>query len=34
LTMSYFDNLNNESLNKYTKKIKNEKKFINVFLYL
>jgi hypothetical protein len=32
LTMDYFDNLDNESLNKY-KKILKIKKFINVFFY-
>jgi hypothetical protein len=31
--MGYFDNLNNGPLNKY-KKIKNRKKFIDVFFYL
>jgi hypothetical protein len=34
LTMSYFDNFDNEPLNKYKKNLKNEKKFINVFFYL
>jgi hypothetical protein len=34
LTMGYFDNLNNEFLNKYKINLKNEKKFIDVFLYL
>jgi hypothetical protein len=33
LTMSYFDNLDNEPLNKY-KKPKNRKKFIDAFFYL
>jgi hypothetical protein len=31
--MDYFDNLNNESLNKYKNKFKNKKKFIDVFFY-
>jgi hypothetical protein len=32
LTMGYFDNLDDGTLNKY-KKIKNGKKFIDVFFY-
>jgi hypothetical protein len=32
LTMGYFDNLDNESLNKYKKNLKVEKKIIDVFL--
>jgi hypothetical protein len=32
--MSYFDNLENGSLNKYKKSFKNKKKFIDVFFYL
>jgi hypothetical protein len=31
--MGYFDNLDNGPLNKYKKNLKNEKKFIDVFLY-
>jgi hypothetical protein len=34
LTMGYFDNLDNGSLNKYKKNLKNGKKFIDVFFYL
>jgi hypothetical protein len=34
LTMGYFDNLDNESLNKSKKNLKNGKKFIDVFFYL
>jgi hypothetical protein len=34
LTMDYFDNLDNESLNKYKKNLKNRKKFIYVLFYL
>jgi hypothetical protein len=33
LTMGYFDNLDNEPLNKYKKNFKNGKTFIDVFLY-
>jgi hypothetical protein len=33
LTMSYFDNFVNRSLNKYIKNFKNGKKFIDVFFY-
>jgi hypothetical protein len=32
--MSYFDNLDNESLKKYKKNLKNRKKSIDVFFYL
>jgi hypothetical protein len=32
--MGYFDNLDNGSLNKYKKNLKNGKKFIDVFFYL
>jgi hypothetical protein len=32
-TMIYFDNLDNESLNKYKKNLKNIKKIIYVFFY-
>jgi hypothetical protein len=32
--MGYFDNLDNESLKKYKKNLKNRKKFIDTFLYL
>jgi hypothetical protein len=31
--MGYFDNLNNESLNKYKKILKMKKKLIDVFFY-
>jgi hypothetical protein len=31
--MVYFDNLDNGTLNKYKKNLKNEKKFIDVFFY-
>jgi hypothetical protein len=31
--MGYFDNLDNGSLNKYKKNLKNRKKFIDVFFY-
>jgi hypothetical protein len=34
LTMGYFDDLDNEPLNKYKQNIKNRKKFIDVFFYL
>jgi hypothetical protein len=34
LTMSYFNNFNNESLNKYKKDLKNKKNIIDVFFYL
>jgi hypothetical protein len=34
LTMGYFDNLDNEPLNKYKKNLKNKKKFIDLFFYL
>jgi hypothetical protein len=34
LIMGYFDNLNNESLNKYKKILKIEKKFIDMLFYL
>jgi hypothetical protein len=34
LTMGYFDNLGNESLNKYKIDLKNEEKIIDVFFYL
>jgi hypothetical protein len=34
LTMGYFVNLDNESLNKYKKNLKNEKNYIDVFFYL
>jgi hypothetical protein len=34
LTMGYFDNLDNELLNKYKKNLKNEKKVIDVCFYL
>jgi hypothetical protein len=30
----YLDNLDTKSLNKYEKKIRNRKKFINMFFYL
>jgi hypothetical protein len=33
-TMSYFDNFENELLNKFKKILKNEKKIIDIFLYL
>jgi hypothetical protein len=33
LTMSYFDNFDNELINKYKKNLKNRKKFIDVFFY-
>jgi hypothetical protein len=33
LTMDYFDNLDNEYLNKYKKKFKMKKKIIDVFFY-
>jgi hypothetical protein len=32
--MGYFDNLDNVLLNKYKKKFKNEKKFLDVLFYL
>jgi hypothetical protein len=32
--MGYFDNFNNELLNKYKKILKMKKKFIDVFFYL
>jgi hypothetical protein len=32
--MGYSDNLDNGSLNKYKKNLKNRKKFINVLFYL
>jgi hypothetical protein len=32
--MGYFDNFDNESLNKYKKNLKNRKKFIDMFFYL
>jgi hypothetical protein len=32
--MGYFDNLDNGPLNKYKKKLKIEKKIIDVFFYL
>jgi hypothetical protein len=31
---TYFDNLVNKSLNKFKKKIKNRKFYINIFFYL
>jgi hypothetical protein len=31
--MGYFDNFDNEFLNKYKKNLKNEKKIIDVFFY-
>jgi hypothetical protein len=34
LTMGYFDNLDNEHLNKYKINFKNGKKFIDMFFYL
>jgi hypothetical protein len=34
LMMGYFDNLNNEPLNKYKINFKNKKKIIDVFFYL
>jgi hypothetical protein len=34
LTIGYFDNLDNEPLNKYKKNKINGNKFINVFFYL
>jgi hypothetical protein len=34
LTMAYFDNLDNGSLKKYKKVLKNKKKIIDVFFYL
>jgi hypothetical protein len=34
LTMGYFDNFDNGSLNKYKKNLKNEKKIIDMFFYL
>jgi hypothetical protein len=34
LTMVYFDNLDNGFLNKYKKNLKNEKKCIDVILYI
>jgi hypothetical protein len=33
LIMGYFDNLDNESLNKYKKILKIEKQFIDMFFY-
>jgi hypothetical protein len=32
--MGYFDNLDNEPLNKYKKNLKNRKKNIDMFFYL
>jgi hypothetical protein len=32
--MVYFDNLDNETLNKYKTNLKNEKKLIDVFFYV
>jgi hypothetical protein len=34
LIMGYFDNLDDRSLKKYIKNLKNRKKFIDVFFYL
>jgi hypothetical protein len=34
VTMGYFDNVDNEPLNKYKKILKMEKIFIDVFFYL
>jgi hypothetical protein len=34
VTMDYLDNLDNKSLNKYEKNLKNRKKNIDMFLYL
>jgi hypothetical protein len=34
LTMGYFDNFDNKSLNKYKKNLKNGKKIIDMFVYL
>jgi hypothetical protein len=34
VTMGYFDNLDNELLNKYPKILKIEKKFIDMLFYL
>jgi hypothetical protein len=33
-TMGYFEKLDNEFLNKYTKNLKNKKIFIDIFFYL
>jgi hypothetical protein len=32
--MGYFDNFDNELLNKYKKNLKNRKKFIDMFFYI